>query len=94
MLKRLVTIDFTHVQIVLEGRNTSEKEERRGKKWAKFMPDSPPAQQTGPVYQYGPPPGAPLPGQPGAAAPAVQSAQGAPAALVGTFNQGILRSVM
>ncbi|KAK0089681.1 hypothetical protein PV325_006104 [Microctonus aethiopoides] len=61
---------------------------------AKFMPDSPPAQQAGPVYQYGPPPGAPLPGQPGAAAPAAQSAQSAPAAFVGSFNQGILRSVM
>lgn len=61
---------------------------------AKFMPDSPPAQQAGPVYQYGPPPGAPLPGQPGAAAPAAQSVQGAPAAFVGSFNQGILRSVM
>ncbi|XP_057321047.1 vesicle-associated membrane protein 2 isoform X1 [Microplitis mediator] len=61
---------------------------------AKFMPDSPPAQQAGPVYQYGPPPGAPV-GQP-APAPAAGPAQTAPAAaFVGSLNDGLFRrSVM
>ncbi|XP_034938003.1 vesicle-associated membrane protein 2 isoform X1 [Chelonus insularis] len=62
---------------------------------AKFMPESAPAQAP-PVYQYAPPPGAPV-GQPGAApaGPAAGGApQTAPAAFVGTLNQGILRSVM
>ncbi|XP_063984559.1 vesicle-associated membrane protein 2-like isoform X2 [Diachasmimorpha longicaudata] len=59
---------------------------------AKFMPESPPAAPQGPIYQYGPPPGAPAPPAP---APASGGApQTAPAALVGSLNQGILRSVM
>lgn len=56
------------------------------------MPDNPPPQ--GP-YMYGPPPGM-MPQQPApaAAAPAGGAQQTAPAAFVGSLNQGILRSVM
>ncbi|XP_044004540.1 vesicle-associated membrane protein 2-like [Aphidius gifuensis] len=59
----------------------------------KFMPDNPPPQ--GP-YMYGPPQGMMIPQQPApaAAAPAGSAQQTAPAAFVGSINQGILRSVM
>ncbi|CAD6217182.1 GSCOCG00004710001-RA-CDS [Cotesia congregata] len=58
---------------------------------AKFMPESQPAQQAGPVYQYGPPPGVPV-AQPGAApAPAGGAPQTAPAAYVGSLNDGLFR---
>lgn len=56
------------------------------------MPDNPPPQ--GP-YMYGPPQGMMIPQQPAPAAPPAGSAQQtAPAAFVGSINQGILRSVM
>ncbi|KAG8035641.1 hypothetical protein G9C98_001069 [Cotesia typhae] len=58
---------------------------------AKFMPESQPAQQAGPVYQYGPPPGVPV-AQPGAApAPPGGAPQTAPAAYVGSLNDGLFR---